>query len=196
MTDFKDSKTFQNLTNAFAGESQARNRYTFFASEAKKAGYMEIQKIFLETADNEREHAKIFYKHMVENLGEDVPNTITVTGTYPIELGDNEANLLSAALGEEEEVVMYTEMAEEAEEEGYKAVARSYRAIAAVETHHAQRYRKLLDNVKNDKVFEKDESVQWICSNCGYIHTGKKAPELCPACLHPKSYFEVLCEAY
>lgn len=196
MSDFKSSKTMQNLSNAFAGESQARNRYTFFASEAKKAGYNQIQKIFLETADNEREHAKIFYKHIVENLGDDVPNTINVNGTYPVELGDSAANLLSAALGEEEEVVMYAEMADVAEEEGYKAVARSFRAIAAVETHHGQRYRTLLENVKNDTVFVKEESVQWICMNCGYIHTGVKAPELCPACLHSKAYFEILTEAY
>lgn len=196
MSDFKSSKTFQNLTNAFAGESQARNRYTFFASEAKKAGYNQIQRIFLETADNEREHAKIFYKHIVENLGEDVPNTITVTGTYPLELADTARNLLSAALGEEDEIVDYSAWAQVAEEEGYKAVARSFRAIAAVETHHAQRYRTLLSNVENDTVFKKEESTQWICFNCGYIHTGTKAPELCPACLHPKAYFQVLNDSY
>ena len=194
MSDFKSSKTFQNLINAFAGESQARNRYTFFASEAKKAGYNQISRIFLETADNEKEHAKIYYKHIVENLGDDVPNEITVTGTYPVELADTARNLLSAALGEEDEVVDYSASAQVAEEEGYKAVARSFRAIAAVETHHAQRYRTLLANVENDSVFTKEEPTQWICWNCGYIHTGAKAPELCPACLHPKAYFEVLCE--
>lgn len=196
MSEFKSSQTCLNLANAFAGESQARNRYTFFAAEALKSGYNQISRLLLETADNEKEHALIFYKHLVENLGTDVPNSITVSGDFPIELGDTAENLLSAAKAEEAEVDMYSTMADMAELEGYQAVARSFRAIAAVETHHCIRFQRLLDNVVNDQVFAKDETTQWICKTCGYIHTGPKAPELCPACLLPKSHFELLAEPY
>ena len=196
MSEFKNSQTCLNLANAFAGESQARNRYTFFAAEALKAGYNQISRLFLETADNEKEHALIFYKHLVENFGADVPNTITVSGDFPIEFGDTAENLLSATNGEKDEVETYSAMADVAEQEGYQAVARSFRAIAAVESHHSLRFQRLLDNVLNDQVFAKDETTQWICKTCGYIHTGPKAPELCPACLLPKSHFEVLAEPY
>lgn len=196
MSDFKNSKTFQNLTNAFAGESQARNRYTFFASVAKKAGFNQIADVFLETASNEKEHAEIFYEHMVDYLGEDVPNMIHVDGSYPVHLDDTASNLLSAAEGEEGEVGDYTEFSKIAEEEGYKDVARSFRNIAGIEAHHGARYRKLRENVLNDNVFEKEESRQWICDKCGYIHTGKKAPEICPVCKHAKAHFSLLCECY
>ncbi len=195
MSKFQETKTYQNLINAYAGESQARNRYTFFASVAKKAGYEQIAAIFEETAYNEKEHAKLYYKHIQDNLDE-VPNMITVTGTYPIELSDTAANLLSAAQGEEDEVVDYTEWSKVAKEEGYDDVARTFRNIASVEEHHGKRYRALRDNVLNDKVFEKEESTEWICRVCGYIHTGVKAPEMCPTCKHPKAYFEVFCANY
>lgn len=196
MSDFKNSKTYQNLSNAFAGESQARNRYTFFASVAKKAGFEQIAAFFIETAGNEKEHAEIYYKHMVDTLGEDVPNMIHVNGTYPVHLNDTASNLLSAAQGEEGEVVDYNEMSKVAEEEGYRDIARSFRNIATVEAHHAARYRALLANVQAEKVFVKEESTQWICRVCGYIHTGAKAPEICPTCKHAKAYFEVLCECF
>lgn len=196
MSDFKNSKTFQNLTNAFAGESQARNRYTFFASAAKKAGFNQIADVFIETANNEKEHAEIFYKHMVDQLGEDVPNTITVDGTYPVHLDDTASNLLSAAEGEEGEVVDYSEMAKVAEEEGYKDIARSFRNIATIEDHHGKRYHQLRENVLNSRVFEKEETKQWICGVCGYIHTATKAPEICPVCKHAKAHFSLLCECF
>lgn len=196
MSEFKTSKTFQNLTNAFAGESQARNRYTFFASVAKKAGFNQIADIFIETANNEKEHAELFYKHMVDHLGEDVPNMIHVDGTYPVHINDTASNLLSAAEGEEGEVVDYAEMAKVADEEGYKDVARTFRNVATVEKHHGERYRKLRENVLNDRVFEKEEPKQWICDVCGYIHTAAKAPEICPCCKHPKAHFSLLCECF
>ncbi len=196
MSDFKSSKTYQNLVNAYVGESQARNRYTFFASVAKKAGYEQIAGIFLETAENEKEHAKIYYKHIVEYLGDDVPNMIVANASYPVHLGDTASNLLSAAEGEEAEVVDYAEMGKIAEEEGYKDAARSFRNIASVEKHHGARYRALRENVLNESVFVKEDSNEWICRVCGYIHTAAKAPEICPTCKHPKAYFELLCEKY
>ncbi len=195
MSNFQETKTYQNLVNAFAGESQARNRYTFFASVAKKAGFEQISAIFLETAANEKEHAKLYYNHIAENLGE-LPGMMTVTGTYPIQIGDTATNLLSAAEGEEGEVVDYNEWSKVAQEEGFTDIARTFRNVATVEDHHGKRYRALRDNVLNDKVFEKDESTEWICRECGYIHTGTKAPEICPTCKHPKAYFQLLCDNF
>ncbi len=196
MSDFKSSKTYQNLINAYVGESQARNRYTFFASVAKKAGYEQIAAIFLETAENEKEHGKIYYKHLVEYLGDEAPAMIQPNGTYPAHLGDTASNLLSAAEGEEGEVIDYAEMGRVAEEEGYKDAARSFRNIATVEKHHGERYRTLRENVLNDTVFVKEDVQQWICRECGYIHTAAKAPEICPVCKHPKAYFQLLCEKF
>ena len=171
--ELKGSKTEQNLLTAFAGESQARNKYTYFASVAKKEGYEQIAAIFLQTAENEKEHAKLWFKE----LGE---------------LGTTAENLKAAAEGENYEWTdMYAKMAEEAEEEGFKAIAAKFRAVAKVEKAHEERYLALLHNVEMQKVFEKSEEVMWECRNCGHLVIGKKAPQVCPVCAHPQAYFEV-----
>ena len=178
--ELKGSKTEQNLLAAFAGESQARNKYTYFASKAKKDGYEQIAAIFEETANNEKEHAKMWFKEL--HNGE-VPST--------------RENLLAAAEGENYEWTdMYETFAKEAEEEGFKAIAAKFRMVAAIEKHHEERYRKLLKNIEDEVVFSKDEDKIWICRNCGHIVIGKKAPEICPVCAHPKSYFEIKAENY
>ena len=171
--ELKGSKTEQNLLAAFAGESQARNKYTYFASVAKKEGYEQIAAIFEETANNEKEHAKLWFKA----LGE---------------LKDTASNLLAAAEGENYEWTdMYDTFAKEAEEEGFLKLAAQFRMVAAIEKTHEERYRKLLNNVEMQQVFEKSEQVMWECRNCGHLMVGKKAPEVCPVCAHPKAYFEV-----
>ena len=171
--ELKGTKTEQNLMTAFAGESQARNKYTYFASVAKKEGYEQIAAIFEETANNEKEHAKLWFKA----LGG---------------LGDTAANLLAAAEGENYEWTdMYDTFAKEAEEEGFTALAFQFRAVAAIEKAHEERYRKLLSNVEMKAVFEKAEETMWECRNCGHLVIGKKAPGACPVCAHPQSYFEV-----
>ena len=176
--ELKGSKTEQNLMTAFAGESQARNKYTSFASVAKKEGYEQIAAIFQQTADNEKEHAKLWFKA----LGG---------------LGDTAANLLAAAEGENYEWTdMYATFAKEAEEEGFKALAFQFRAVAAIEKTHEERYRKLLANVEMQKVFEKAEMTMWECRNCGHLVMGNKAPAVCPVCAHPQSFFEVRKENY
>ncbi len=174
----KGTKTEKNLWEAFAGESQARNKYTYFASVAKKAGYEQIAALFLKTADNEKEHAKLWFKA----LGE---------------LGTTEENLLAAAKGENGEWTdMYKRMAEEADEEGFSELARKFRAVAMIEKSHEERYIALLNNLNEDKVFKKDEKTMWECRNCGFIVFADKAPEVCPVCDHPKSFFEVRSENY
>ena len=187
----KGSKTEQNLLKAFAGESQARNRYTYFASVAKKDGFEQISAIFLETAENEREHAKVFFKYLE---GGDVE----ITAAYPAGvIGETAGNLLAAAEGELMEWgTLYPEFARIAEEEGFGDVATSFREIAEVEEQHEKRYRKLLANVENDEVFKKPAPVRWKCRNCGYVHEGAEAPDLCPACAHPQAYYELLAENY
>lgn len=176
--DLKGTKTEQNLMTAFAGESQARNKYTYFASVAKKEGYEQIAEIFLQTADNEKEHAKLWFKA----LGG---------------LGDTAANLAAAAAGENYEWTdMYDTFAKEAEEEGFKALANQFRAVAAIEKAHEERYKKLLNNVEMKAVFEKSEITMWECRNCGHLVMGTKAPAACPVCAHPQSYFEVRAENY
>ena len=176
--ELKGSKTEQNLAAAFAGESQARNKYTYFASVAKKEGYEQIAALFQKTADNEKEHAKLWFKA----LGE---------------LNDTAKNLLAAAEGENYEWTdMYDTFAQEAEEEGFTKLAYQFRAVAAIEKAHEERYRALLQNVEMQKVFEKSEETMWECRNCGHLVMGKKAPEVCPVCAHPKSYFEVRKENY
>ena len=173
MKDLKGTKTEQNLMAAFAGESQARNKYTYFASVAKKEGYEQIAAIFLQTAENEKEHAKLWFKH----LGG---------------LSDTAANLDAAAEGENYEWTdMYDTFAKEAEEEGFTAIAFQFRAVAAVEKAHEERYRALLSNVQMQKVFEKSEQTMWECRNCGHLVMGTKAPAVCPVCAHPQSFFEV-----
>ena len=170
---YAGTKTEKNLWEAFAGESQARNKYTYFASVAKKSGYEQIAEIFLKTADNEKEHAKLWFKE----LGE---------------LGTTEENLLHAAEGENFEWTdMYERMAKEAEEEGFAELAAKFRGVAAIEKMHEERYRALLQNVETAQVFEKSEVKVWECRNCGHIVVGTKAPEVCPVCNHPQAYFEV-----
>jgi rubrerythrin len=185
------SKTEENLLKAFAGESQARNRYTFFASVARKEGFEQIAAIFEETADNEKEHAKVFFKHL--KGGE-----VTIEASYPAgKIGTTIENLLAAAEGEKLEWgTLYPEFEKTAREEGFNDVAESFKEIGEVEEKHEKRYRKLLENVKNRTVFKKDKIVKWKCRNCGYVHEGKEAPKECPACKHPQSFYELLCENY
>ena len=187
----KGSKTEQNLLKAFAGESQARNRYTYFASVAKKAGFEQIANIFTETAENEKEHAKIFFKYLE---GGDVEITVS----YPAGvISDTKANLEEAAAGENMEwTTLYVDFAKAAKDEGFSDVARSFEQVAKAEKFHEARYRKLINNVGNREVFKKKVSVKWHCTNCGYVIDGVEAPKECPACRHPQAYFEVLAENY
>ena len=178
--ELKGSRTEANLMTAFAGESQARNKYTYYASKAKKDGYEQIAAIFEETANNEKEHAKLWFKALHDG---DVPDTLT--------------NLKDAASGEHEEwTSMYKEFAEVAREEGFKEIAALFDGVAAIEKHHEERYMKLVDNIENNLVFEKGEEKIWICRNCGHIYKGKKALKVCPICKHPESYMEVKAENY
>jgi Rubrerythrin len=194
MKSLKGTKTAENLMKAFAGESQARNKYTYFASVAKKEGYVQIYNLFIETAENEKEHAKKFFKFLNESLNGE---TIEINAAFPVGLGDTKANLLAAASGENEEwTELYPKFAEVAEEEEFQAVAVAFRKIAEIEKHHEARYRKLLSNIENDTIFKKNKVVLWKCNNCGYIHEGEDAPEVCPACIHPQGYFEVFVETY
>lgn len=191
MEKLKGSKTEKNLLAAFAGESQARNKYTYFASVAKTEGFEQISGIFQETADNEKEHAKVFFRHLE---GGDA----TIEATYPAgKIGTTAENLLAAAEGEKLEWgTLYPNFEKVAREEGFDKVADSFKEIAEVEAQHEKRYRKLLENVENKTVFKKDKVVRWKCRNCGYVHEGNEAPKVCPACNHPQSYYEVLCENY
>lgn len=178
MPELAGSKTEQNLKTAFAGESQARNKYTYWAGQARKEGYEQIAAIFEETAANEKEHAKLWFKLLKG-------------------IGDTPANLAAAAEGENYEWTdMYKQFAEEAEAEGFAAIARQFRGVAEIEKRHEERYRKLLANLKDNAVFVKGEKVMWICRNCGHVHIGPSAPEVCPVCFHPKAYFEVLAENF
>jgi len=191
MKNLKGTETEKNLLASFAGESQARNRYNFFASKAKKEGYEQISAIFSETADNEKEHAKKFFRFL---QGGD----LEITATYPAGvIGSTAENLEAAAAGENHEwTVLYKEAAEVADQEGLPEVAKAFREIALVEEQHENRYRKLLQNIKDGRVFEKDTTVKWKCRNCGYVHEGKAAPDLCPACQHSRAYFEIKEENY
>ncbi len=190
----KGSQTAKNLMQSFAGESQARTRYTYYASQAKKEGYVQISDIFTETAENEKEHAKRFYKFLVEEMEDEV---VEITADFPVNLQDTKANLKAAAAGEHEETaILYPQFAKVAEEEGFPAIAAVFRFIADAEASHEKRFLKLLKNIETGKVFEKDTEVEWKCGNCGYITTGKVAPALCPACAHEQKYFEVFKETY
>ncbi|MBU3073641.1 rubrerythrin [Clostridium estertheticum] len=194
MKTLKGTETAQNLMKSFAGESQARNRYTFYSSVAKKEGYIQISNIFTETAANEKEHAERFFKFLNKDLCGEV---VEINATYPVALGDTKVNLLSGANGENEEWSdLYPAFAKVADEEGFPEIAVIYRKIAEVEKHHEERYRELLSNVENNTVFDKEEVVMWKCGNCGYIFEGKSAPKLCPACAHPQGYFEILSEKF
>ena len=187
----KGTKTEKNLLAAFAGESQARNRYTYFASVAKKEGYEQIAGFFQETADNEKEHAKRFFKFL--EGGE-----VTITAGYPAGvIGTTAENLKAAAEGEKMEwTTLYQDAAKDAEEEGFAEIACVFKEIAKVESHHEKRYRALLANVENASVYKKGASIQWKCRNCGYVYEADQAPEKCPACAHPQKFFEVLSENY
>ena len=187
----KGSKTEQNLLKAFAGESQARNRYTYFASEAKKAGLEQMSAIFTETAENEREHANVYFKYLE---GGD----LEITAAFPAgKIGSTAENLLAGAEGEKMEwSTLYPNFAAVAEAEGFKDVAESFREIAEVEEQHELRYRKLLANVESNQVFQRPATVKWHCRNCGYVHEGPEAPDVCPACKHPQAYYELFVEAY
>ena len=172
--DLKGTKTEKNLMEAFAGESQARNKYTYFASKAKKDGYEQIAAIFEETANNEKEHAKMWFKYLEGG-----------------QINDTLSNLEAAANGENYEWTdMYDRMAEEAKEEGFMEIAAKFKMVAAIEKEHEERYRKLLANINGELVFSSEEDTIWVCRNCGHVVIGKKAPELCPVCAHPKAYFE------
>ena len=187
----KGSKTEQNLLKAFAGESQARNRYTYFSSAASKEGYEQIGNIFAETADNEKEHAKIFFKHLE---GGDVE----ITAVYPAgSIKDTKSNLEAAAAGEKLEwTSLYVDFGNIAKEEGFPEVARSFEQVAKVEKFHESRYRRLIENVDKKEVFKKKAAVKWHCMNCGYVSEGSEAPHECPACKHPQSFYEILAENY
>ena len=191
MPSIKGSQTEKNLLAAFAGESQARNRYTFFASVAKKEGYEQNAAIFTDTANNEKEHAEMFF-NLLEG-GE-----VLIEAGYPAGVvGDTAANLEAAAAGEHMEwTSLYQNFAEVARQEGFKEAASVFTEIAKVEKEHEKRYLKLLENVRSGQVFEKDEPVRWRCRNCGYVHEGKSAPKVCPACRHPQAYYEVMAENY
>ncbi len=189
--DFKGSKTEQNLLAAFAGESQARNRYTFFASVARKESYEQIGAIFQETADNEKEHAELFFKHLKGGM-------VEMTAAYPAGvIASTTDNLKAAAEGEKKEWgTIYPGFADVAEQEGFLDVANTFRNVAKVEAYHESRYLKLLENVTQGKVFRKKAPIKWKCRNCGFVFEGTEVPEKCPVCNHARSYFEVWCENY
>lgn len=191
MKTLKGTKTEKNLLTAFAGESQARNRYTYFSSQARKESYQQIMGVFLETADNEKEHAKRLFKFL--EGGE-----VEIKASFPAGLiGDTKENLKAAAAGENyEHTKMYPEFANVAEKEGFQEIASVFRAIAVAERQHEKRYLNLLENMEKDRVFKRERVVKWKCRNCGYIHEGTEAPEECPACAHPREYFELLGENY
>jgi rubrerythrin len=187
----KGTKTEQNLLKSFAGESQARNRYTFFASAARKEGLEQIANIFIETAENEKEHAKVFFKHLE---GGDVE----ITASYPAGMiKDTKSNLEEAAAGENMEwTTLYSDFAKIAKNEGFPEIARSFEQISKVEKFHESRYRKLINNINNNEVFKRKTPMRWHCINCGYVHEGNEAPKECPACKHPQAFYEILAENF
>lgn len=198
MKSLKGTKTAENLLKAFAGEGQARNRYTYYASIADKEGYKQIRNIFIETADNEKEHAKRFWKFLLAGFGDELPTHVEITNaSYPVAQGTTLDNLKAAAAGENEEWEhMYPEFARVAEEEGFPEIAAVFKYIIEAERRHEIRFLKLAENIENGKVFKKDQPVLWKCTNCGYIHEGPEAPTTCPACAHPQGFFEVFKETY
>ena len=189
--DFKGSQTEKNLLAAFAGESQARNRYTFFASVAKKEGYEQIGAIFEETLGNEKEHAELFFKHLKGGI-------VEIQASYPAGMiGTTVDNLKAAAAGEKMEWgTLYPNFADIAQQEGFPEVASTFRMVAKVEAYHERRYNKLVESLEQDNVFKKDQPIKWKCRNCGFVFEGKEAPDKCPVCAHPKAYFEVWVENY
>ncbi len=192
MPSLNGSKTEKNILTAFAGESQARNRYTYFASQAKKEGYVQIQAIFEETADHEKEHAKRLFKYLKSG------SEVEITAAFPAgTIGKTVENLIESAGGENyEHTTMYPEFAATAREEGFNDIARTFESIAVAELYHEQRYLALLENIKKNRVFKRDMNVKWRCRNCGYNHEDSEAPEVCPACAHAKAHFELKPENY
>ncbi len=192
-------KTINNLVKAFIGESQARNRYTFYFKIAKKEGFEQIAEIFLITAENEKEHAKQLFgliNELKKKMGEDL-SEIKVEAVVPTTMGSTAENLKAAIAGENyEHTQMYPEYAQVAEEEGLKEIAEQLRAIAVAEKHHEERYQKLLKEVERGTVFKKEKEVWWVCRECGYVHFGEEPPEICPSCKHPKNYYQIKCEEY
>ncbi len=192
-------ETIENLTKAFIGESQARNRYTMYAKIAKKEGYEQIAEIFLLTADNEREHAKWLFRliNELKNKSNEDLDEINVMAGAPTTLGNTAENLQASIAGENyEHTQMYPEFADVAEKEGFSEIAKRLRAIAQAEEHHEERYKKLLKEIEENTIFKKDKKVQWVCKKCGYVHEGEEPTEKCPSCDHPKNYFELKCEKY
>ena len=191
----KGTRTAENLLKSFAGESQARMRYTYYSSLAKKEGYVEIANILMEIAEQEKEHAKRFYKFLKEDFKDE---GIEITSTYPVSYHDNTLdNLKAAASGENEEwTVLYPEFAKEAREEGFDDIAKLFDLVAKIEAHHEERYKKLIDNINNSTVFKSEGKKLWICRNCGHIHYGESAPKVCPTCKHPQAYFEIMAENF
>jgi rubrerythrin len=189
--NIKGTQTEQNLLKSFAGESQARNRYTFFASKDRKDGFEQIAAFFEETASQEKEHAKLFFKFLEGGM-------VEITATFPAgTIGNTAENLLASADGEHEEwSLAYPEFARVAEEEGFKKIAAAFKSVATVEKRHEERYRKLLQNLKNDEVFKSSDKMVWACRNCGFIHYGEKAPQICPCCDHPQAFFELEADNY
>lgn len=187
----KGTKTEQNLLKAFAGESQARNRYIMYASKARKEGYEQIASIFLATAENEREHASLFYKKLE-------CSEVEITASYPAGcIGTTLENLEYAANGEHDEAFnLYPEFAKVAREEGFQDIAELFELIATIEAHHEERYKDLYNNIKEGKVFERDEEVEWVCLECGYVHKGTSAPDVCPVCVHPQSFYKLNVKDY
>lgn len=187
----EESETLQCLINAFAGESQARNRYTFYAKQAEKEGFNTISAIFLETAGNEKEHAKLFYKHIPSS------EHWRVTGEYPFFLGNTLENLLSASKGEREEwEIVYKHGAEIAKEEGFEDISALFEKILQIEKHHSHRFELLANELKNNTLFHKEEQTQWICTKCGHIQISQCAPNVCPVCSHPQGYFKIFMEKF
>lgn len=194
--NLKGTKTAVNLMKAFAGESQARNRYTYYASVADKEGYKQIRNIFIETADNEKEHAKRFYKFLLAGLDE-LPADIEIQASFPVAQGKTADNLKAAAAGEYEEwAELYPMFADEAEKEGFQEIADVFRYVADAEKWHDTRYKKLLANIENNEVFKKEGTVYWKCGNCGYVHEGVEAIDMCPACAHAQAHFELYSNNY
>lgn len=188
---FENSETLQCLVNAFAGESQARNKYTFYAKQAQKDGYEKIAAVFLDTAENEKEHAKLFYKHIPAS------EHWQVNGSYPFFLGKTLENLIAAAEGEKEEWErIYKHSAQVAKDEGFDEISKLFSNILEIEKHHSHRYQLLADELQNETFFEKSEITQWICRKCGHIQISKSAPEKCPVCEHPQAYFELFNEKF
>ncbi|MDB8793984.1 rubrerythrin family protein [Romboutsia sp. 1001216sp1] len=193
MKSLKGTKTAQNLMNAFAGESMAKNKYQFYAKIARKEGFAQIGDIFDETAQNEEMHGKIFFRYLLNDFTKE---DVQVTGSYGVGMSSTLENLKTAAAGENEEDTLYLKFAADAREEGFEEIAASFTHIHTIEAHHRDRFLRLAKNIEENKVFEKPEVKEWICTVCGYVHSGTEAPQVCPACKHPQGYYEIKAENF